>query len=151
MILQPASSSLAASMMTSRVEHFAVLLPSGDVLIGGGIDNAGSSLATAERYLAKSGSFEKVSPMPRDRFNLNPSILERFGPPLPGAQGEQETGILIAGGFTQCPSASTSFCMQPISSVLAFDGSTNTFLAAPSMTTSRGYCAAATLPIKFAR
>jgi hypothetical protein len=139
--------SAAASMTTSRTDHFAAPLHNGDVLIGGGIDNAGSSLASAERYLANSGTFEKVGSMPRDRFDLSASILQ-FSYPAIVRSFTEDGAILIAGGFTQCPSSGSSFCMEPVNSVLKFNGSTDAFQAAPSMTTRRGYYAAAALPIE---
>jgi hypothetical protein len=137
----------AASMMTSRFGHFAASLRNGDVLIGGGIDDAGSSLASAERYVTKSDAFEEVYSMPRDRFDVNASELEFLHPPVPGVEFITEGPILIAGGFTQCPSSAVSFCLEPVRSVLTFDGTSNTFQGAPPMTTARGYYAAAALPI----
>jgi hypothetical protein len=70
--------------------------------------------------------------MPRDRFFVNASILGNGS-------------VLIAGGYTQCPSSSLSFCQEPLRSVLNFDSSSNRFQGAPPMTTKRGSRASAGL------
>jgi hypothetical protein len=51
-------------MNTTRMLHFAVLLDDGTVLIGGGQDDTGDVLASAERYNPGTGVFTPVSDMP---------------------------------------------------------------------------------------
>jgi hypothetical protein len=119
-------------MTTSRSVHFAAALGDGDVLVAGGIDNRGSSLKSAEVFVASSGKFVKVAAMPRDRF-------------LVGATALSSSTILIAGGYKQCPSSAASFCEKPVSTALTFDHKSDTFRSISPMTSPRGSFGSATL------
>jgi Galactose oxidase, central domain len=65
-IFDPTSNAFtsAGTMTSVRLEHFAVLMDGGEVLIGGGIDDSGFPTATAEIYDASAGSFTKIPDMP---------------------------------------------------------------------------------------
>lgn len=119
-------------MTTSRVGHLAAALGDGDVLVAGGVNNRGASLKSAEVFVAKAGKFVKVAAMPRDRFMVGATVLTT-------------STILIAGGYTQCPSSAASFCEKPVKTALIFDHGSDTFRSISPMTSTRGSFASATL------
>ena len=119
-------------MTTSRYGHLAAALGDGDVLVAGGIDNAGSSLKSAEVFVVGSGKFVRVAPMPRDRFMVGATVLS-------------SSEVLVAGGYTQCPSSSASFCEKPVKTALIFDHGSDTFRLISPMTSPRGTFASASL------
>jgi hypothetical protein len=119
-------------MTTSRVGHLAAALGDGDVLVAGGINNRGASLKSAEVFVAKNGKFVKVAAMPHDRFMVGATVLTK-------------STILIAGGYTQCPSPAASFCEKPVKTALIFDHASDTFRSISPMTSPRGSFASATL------
>jgi len=65
----------SASMTTARNDHTATLLPDGKVLIAGGSDSNGFSLATAELYDAASGTFTPTGSMTSARQGHTATLL----------------------------------------------------------------------------
>jgi hypothetical protein len=53
-----------ASMRVARRDHVAALLPDGRVLVAGGIDGDGATLADAEIYDPATGAWSDAAPMP---------------------------------------------------------------------------------------
>jgi trimeric autotransporter adhesin len=63
-----------ASLNTSRSEHTATLLPSGQVLVAGG-DNSGGYLASAEVYGPSANTWTTVSSLNTARDALTATLL----------------------------------------------------------------------------
>ena len=122
----------AGNMTTTRYGQLAAVLGDGDVLVAGGINNRGASLKSAEVFVAKTGKFVKVAAMPHDRFMVGATVLT-------------SSTILIAGGYTECPSPSGSSCEKPIKTALIFDHRSDSFRSISPMKSPRGSFASATL------
>lgn len=87
-LYDPATETFSAtgSMSIARAFHSATLLNNGTVLVIGGLNPEGGSVATAEIYDPATGSFTRIGDMARARFEHTASLL---------ADGR----VLIAGGL----------------------------------------------------
>jgi hypothetical protein len=87
-LYDPATETFSAtgSMSIARAFHSATLLNNGTVLVIGGLNPGGGSVATAEIYDPATGSFAHIGDMARARFEHTASLL---------ADGR----VLIAGGL----------------------------------------------------
>ena len=63
------------SMETARVHHTATLMPNGKVLIAGGADGAGNSLASAELFDSVTGTFSPTASMSSARSDAGAALL----------------------------------------------------------------------------
>jgi hypothetical protein len=66
---------LTGNMAVSRGNHSATRIPSGTVLVAGGIDNSGNSNYTAELYDPATGTFSFTGSMENDRFRHTATLL----------------------------------------------------------------------------
>jgi len=66
---------VTGNMITSRVAHTATLLSSGKVLVAGGTDASGTTLAFAELYDPSSGSFSQTGTMATGRSSFAAVLL----------------------------------------------------------------------------
>ncbi len=113
----------AASMSVERSYHSATLLPSGEVLVAGGNDNGGATLATAELYDPATDSWRATGSMASPRYGQG-SLL------LPG-------GVLVVGGghWTSVPVPdATAELYSPASGTWSSAGSMATARWGPSLT-----------------
>jgi len=127
-IYDPAAGTFTAtgSLIASRADHTATLLPNGQVLIAGGADfNTYLSLSSAELFDPTSGTFSATGPMISGRA-LHSAAL------LPNGQ------VLVATGYNY---SSRSI----LASAELFSPSSGAFSATGSMTTGRVYQSAALL------
>jgi hypothetical protein len=67
--------SRAASLITGRQEHTATLLPNGNVLVVGGIDDTGTVLASAEVYHPATNRWTAAHSMAAARFEHTATLL----------------------------------------------------------------------------
>jgi hypothetical protein len=115
------------SMGTARQGHTATLLPSGKVLIAGGYDNGGATLATAELYDPASGTFTATAGVMSSARTLHTATLLANGKVL-------VVGGLDVNGIT-------------LATAELFDPATGNFTATSgSMTTARSSFTATLLP-----
>lgn len=78
---------LTGTLATARTYHTATLLPDGDVLVAGGMDDSGAFLASAELYHPQTGSWSPTGAMSISRTFHTATLL-------PTGQ------VLVAGGLT---------------------------------------------------
>jgi len=81
-------------MMSARYEHTATLLPNGEVLVTGGIDNGGHVLATAELYNPQTDTWSSAGSMAFARNSHTATLL-------PNGQV-----LVTGGGFSTSPLSS---------------------------------------------
>jgi Fibronectin type III domain/Kelch motif/Galactose oxidase, central domain len=112
------------SMTTARYEPTATLLPSGQVLVAGGINASSAFLASAEIYDPSTGIFTATGSMTTARDGNTATLL-------PNGK------VLVTGGTNG---------VTPIASAEIYDPSTGIFSATGSMTTARYGHAATLLP-----
>jgi N-acetylneuraminic acid mutarotase len=67
--------STVASLITGRQEHTATLLPNGNVLIAGGMDDTGNGLASAEVYHPATNRWTAAHSMAAARFDHTATLL----------------------------------------------------------------------------
>ena len=127
------------SMNTARQASTATLLPNGNVLIAGGLDNNGSPLASTELYLAASNSFAPASGVGAPP-SMNTGRYFAAATALGGGE------VLIAGGVG--PGAG----FQLLASTELYNAANNSFAPAsgagapPNMNTGREAATATLLP-----
>lgn len=102
-------------MITARSVHTATLLPGGKVLIAGG-SNSGSSLASAELYDPRSGTFNPAGAMATGRMAHTATLLP-------------DGHVLIAGGYASLGNTTASAEL--------FDPSSGTFRTTGALNTAR--------------
>jgi Galactose oxidase, central domain len=110
---------LTANMTTGRYLHTGTLLNSGMVLLAGGLDGSGNSLASAELYDPITGTFTSTGSMTVTRYRHTATLLNN---------GK----VLITGG-----ELSGFGSPSPLASTELYDPTTGTFASTGSMTTSR--------------
>jgi hypothetical protein len=120
--------SLTGSMSTARYAHTATLLSSGKVLIAGGIDANGASLASAELYDPAAGTWSTTGSMLTARYDQSAVVLT-------GGQ------VLVTGGIG--PGGAI------LSSAELYDPTTGTWSAAGNMTAARIFHTATVLTTGF--
>jgi TATA-box binding protein (TBP) (component of TFIID and TFIIIB) len=122
-----AGPSSTGSLLTARSRHTAALLPSGKVLIVGGIGPGGSVLSSAEVYDPAAGTFTATGAMTGKRI-------------IPSATLLSSGRVLVAGGFEAA---------SPLPTAELFDESANggvgAFVPAANMQSGHGGHAAALL------
>ena len=102
------------SLNTARFLHTATLLPSGVVLVTGGLDNTFNATESTELYDPASGSWTATG-------NLNTARYEHTATLLPNGN------VLVAGGSESSGNASTSAELyDPITGTWTVTGSLNT-------------------------
>jgi len=108
---------LTASLVVARSQHFATLLPTGEVLITGGSSSAGSSLASAEVFDPATKTFTATAgPMTVARSGHHADVL---------SNGQ----VLVTGGLASG--------IDVLASAEFYDPVANTFTATGSMATAR--------------
>ncbi len=128
------------TMTTVREDATATLLPSGQVLIAGGLNNGtggqGNPTSSAELYNPSTNTFDATGSMTTARFGATATLL-------PNGK------VLIAGGATgslPCLSG-CGFPATTISSAEVYDPASGTFTATSnSMTSERAWATATLLP-----
>jgi YVTN family beta-propeller protein len=95
-----------------RKAHMSVLLPNGQVLLAGGVDNANIPLATAELYDPASGTFSATGSMSQARGFANAVLL---------ADGR----VLVSGGFGSSPTLNTAEVYDPATGSFTPTGNLN--------------------------
>ena len=112
-----------ATMHAARAAHTATVLPSGEVLIVGGMDHGGGGLASVELFEPADDAVRKIGSLAEARVNHTATLL---------ADGR----VLIAGGFNG----------EYLSSVEVFDPTTRGFQPAGSLLEGRSGHTATLLP-----
>jgi hypothetical protein len=119
-IFNPATGTftLTGSMLSARRGHSATLLPNGQVLLAGGLDDAtGTVLASAEIYDPATGKFSAAGTMNSARSQHSASLL-------------QNGQVLLAGGLSSTTSDATD-------SAELYNPSTGRFIPAANMISAR--------------
>ena len=117
--------SAGAAMKKVRLDHAAVLLPDGRVLVAGGVDASGTALSTAEIYDPTSGHWTLTGTMSAARAGFTMNVL---------ADGR----VVAVGGYAANPG-------QALTSADLFDPTTDGWTATGALTAGRRYQAAAAL------
>jgi hypothetical protein len=112
---------LVGNMTTTRCQHTATLLTDGTVLLAGGQNTSGTTLASAEIYTPSSASFAATG-------SMNSSRIEHTATSL--ADGT----VLVAGGFGNCGSGANACNTAEV-----YSPSQHTFTLTGNMTTARAY------------
>jgi hypothetical protein len=107
----------AGSLATPRAAHTATLLPDGKVLVVGGVDTNGNSLASAELYDPARGTFSGAGTLQVPRSYHYASVQSAPGQP---------TQVAIYGGSTTDPA-------QPDDGWEVWDEGKNAFIASGTM------------------
>jgi N-acetylneuraminic acid mutarotase len=118
----------AGSMTIARAYHSDVLLPSGKVLVIGGVGASGSLLSRAETYDPHAGRWTRTQNMSAGRAGVT-AVLLRTG------------RVLVAGGASGAAGSSTI-----LASAELYDPARGVWTATGSMATARYDYAAALLP-----
>ena len=97
------------SMAAARCEHRATLLPSGKVLIAGGVFDGATPLASAELYDQAAGTFTATGSMTATRYDHTATLLP---------SGE----VLIAGGRSDSADLTSAELYDPIAGTFTTTG-----------------------------
>lgn len=116
---------VTGSLNTARFLHTATLLPSGMVLVAGGLDGTFNATPTAELYDAASGTWTVAGSLNTARYEHTATLL---------ANGK----VLVAGGSDSSGNASTSAEL--------YDPTSGTWTATGSLNTERTEHTATLLP-----
>jgi uncharacterized delta-60 repeat protein len=111
------------SLVTGRHSHTATLLPNGKVLVAGGINNNGGSLASAELYDPASGTWTGIGSLATARDSHTATLL-------PNGK------VLVAGGYNGGALASAEL----------YDPASGIWTATGSLSVARYYYTATLLP-----
>ena len=118
------------AMKTARILHAATLLPSGKVLVTGGVDFVGTAVATAELYDPATGNWSPTGSMSIPRYWHTMTLLP--------------TGkVLAAGGFSQAPDLGEGPDTRPAE---LYDPDTGQWTTTGAMLDRRGTHTATLLP-----
>lgn len=112
-----------ATLRTARAVHTATTLPSGQVLVAGGMAEGGGSLASAELFEPARNSVQQLGPLAGRRAGHTATLL-------------RDGRVLIAGGYNG----------EYLASVEVFDPSTRRFRQAGSLIVGRSGHTATLLP-----
>jgi len=112
-----------ATLRAARAAHTATPLPSGDILLVGGMTESGGSLASVERFDPRDNSIHEVSPLATPREAHTATLLP-------------DGRVVVAGGYNGAY----------LKSIEVFDPSTNRFRAAGSLVEPRSGQTATLLP-----
>lgn len=112
-----------ATLHTARAAHTATALPSGDILLVGGMTGSGGSLASVERFRPGDNSIHEVASLATPREAHSATLLP-------------DGRIVVAGGYNG----------EYLRSIEVFDPSTNRFHAAGSLAEPRSGQTATLLP-----
>ncbi len=146
-IYDPATGTFVATsaMPVAAYDSTATLLDNGNVLVAGGISSSGTALSNAEIYNTGTGDWTQVSPMTTASFDASASILGNGEVLIAGGQTGSMSSVTTtttsSTSTTTTSSTSTTTTMAPVTSYSAtssaelFDPSTNSFLAAASLST----------------
>ncbi len=136
-LFEPTQSAFVAtgSLNTARAFHTATLLANGTVLITGGQNSQGVTLASAEIYNPATGSFSPLSSTMTSPREFHTATL------LPDGQ------VLIAGGENCIPNPQGGACTpQVLSSSELYNPSSQSFSSTGNMTSPREFHTATLLP-----
>ena len=122
--------SVAASLNTPRANATATVLNTGQVLIAGGSTCAspGCPINSAELYNPTGGTFTYTGTMNVSRFNHTATLL---------TDGQ----VLLAGGYSSCPSTCTSDATAEL-----YDPIAGNFMSTQALTTARSGQTSTLLP-----
>ena len=112
-------------MKKVRLDHAAVLLADGRVLVAGGIDANGTALNTAEIYDPKTGHWTLTGAMPTPRAGFTMTVLP-------------DGRVVAAGGYSSDPS-------QALAAADLYDPATGGWTTTGPLSTGRRYHAATSL------
>ncbi|TQF17795.1 kelch-like protein [Myxococcus llanfairpwllgwyngyllgogerychwyrndrobwllllantysiliogogogochensis] len=115
------------SMLTTRAGYTALLLPSGKVLVAGGYNGIGSTMASAELYSPDTGAWSAAGTMSRGRISHSMTML-------PSGK------VLVVGGLP------TTHGGNGLREADLYDPQTNVWTAVASMTFERKSHTATVLP-----
>lgn len=96
---------LAGTMETARAHHTATLMLNGKVLIAGGADGAGNSLATAELFDSALGTFSPTATMSSARSDAGAALLSNGKVFIAG--GGDSAGNMLATAELYDPASAT--------------------------------------------
>jgi WD40 repeat protein len=111
-------------MANARLDDTVTLLSDGRVLVTGGIDNTGKTLASAELYDPKTGKFSPAGSMTTTRAFHTATLLS-------------DGRVLIAGGEKKDTGVCASCSTPSLASAELYDPATGKFIPTGLMTTGR--------------
>jgi len=116
------------SMTTPRFEHAAMLLANGLVLVAGGLNSSGTTLASAELFDPSSGTWRASGSMNNARAGAQATLLQNGQVLIAGGAGFAKTAELYANGRWTLTSSmvfshpSTRASLLPNGDALVFGG-----------------------------
>ena len=98
---------LTGRMTSARAAHTATLLNNGKVLVAGGNDNTGTTLASAELYDPATGTFTATGSMTSPRYSHTATLLNNGMVLIAGGGNDNEAGIIVASAELYDPATGT--------------------------------------------